>query len=120
MFETELHGNQVVPAVNTKAEGEGFVLLNAQQTKITVVLAFESLANRPTSAQIHGPALRGANAPVVFDLGPINSFRRGNGWVGVTNIKTFDITPQQAAQIRGGLWYIDIHSQNRPNGEEVA
>ena len=52
------------------------------------------------------PALAGANAPVIATL-PNGDFRDF----------TVVLTPQQGADMRGGRLYIDVHTQNNPDGE---
>ena len=61
-----------------------------------------------TNAHFHGPAGPGANAGVAlgFDFS-------SNPAIG----STFLTTPQQAADLLAGLWYINIHTAANPGGE---
>jgi len=107
-----LNGQQVVPAVDTQARGVVFVALNAAETEATVHLGFVRLSSEQTTAKIHGPAMPGENsATVIHELDPIG------GTMGRFPAETFAVTPEQVAQLRSGLWYVQIGSTNHPTGE---
>ena len=67
-------------------------------------------ANEATAVHFHGPAARGESAPPVFDLGPIS----GNSGK-LTGVVTLDA--DQEADLKAGLWYLNIHSTAFPAGE---
>jgi hypothetical protein len=106
LFLARLDGAQESPAVNTNAAGQGTVALNAAENQITVNMSFTNLGSAQTAAHVHGPAPVGQNAPVLFTL--------NNGLV--VN-QTFAVTPAQVAQLKAGLFYFNVHTQNFPNGE---
>jgi hypothetical protein len=116
LFQANLTGGQMVPAVMTNGQGTGYVYLNAQMTSISVSLSFSGLVSRPTAAHLHGAAA-GSNGPIVFDLGTVTAAQKGTTWAGSTQTMTFAVTPTQAAQLRSGQWYMDVHTQNRTAGE---
>jgi hypothetical protein len=62
-----------------------------------------------TAAHFHGPAAAGKNAAPVFPI-PTTSPSPLNGTVGPLNA-------QQEMELLNGLWYINIHTKNLPNGE---
>ena len=110
-FRARLNGRQVVPAVTTAARGEVKILLNQDQTQIQVLTAYFNLSSDQTGATINAPALPGANAAQIFDLGVTG------GTSGFLANKTFAVTAEQVAQLRAGLWYVTIKSTANPNGE---
>lgn len=110
-FGGRLGGRQVVPPVATQAHGLVFVALNDTETQIHVWLGFIRLSSDQTSAKIYGPAIPGETAPALFDLGAIG------GTAGRFLDKTFDVTAEQVAQLRSGLWYVQVGSANNPDGE---
>ena len=110
-FSARLRGSNVVPAVTTNGKGLGFVRLNQAQTQITVHLHYFRLSSAATVITINGPALPGANAPVIFTL------TNSGGTSGHTPPQTFDVTAAQIVQIRAGLWYFNVSTVTNPTGE---
>jgi photosystem II stability/assembly factor-like uncharacterized protein len=105
-FVASLASDQEVPPTGTNGKGGGVVKLDALEANAKVGLIFSHLSSAETDAHIHGPAAAGANAPVVFPLpsGMVNGF---------------DIapTPQQVADFKANLQYMNVHTTNFPNGE---
>ncbi len=110
-FTAALDGAQVVPPTDTTGEGRGTIELNGARDQITVRVNFQTLGGNNTATHLHGPALPGANAGVIFDLGNTNT---ASGAIGPL---TFAVTPQQVADLLNGLWYFDVHSTADVNGE---
>ena len=110
-FSALLNGAQEVPPVTTPASGRGTVVLNADETEITVRLSFANLGSVSTMAHIHGPAAPGSNAPPIFNLTGLGGISADLGPA------VFQVTPQQVNELRAGLWYFNVHSQLQPNGE---
>jgi hypothetical protein len=106
-----LTGAQEVPPVSTNASARGSVVLSADESRITVRLAFSGLSSANTMSHIHGPALPGVNGPVIFDLG------NSGGTAGELGPLQFAVSPEQVAQLKGGQWYFNVHSVNHPGGE---
>ena len=107
VFITPLNGAQVVPAVSTPATGLSIARLSlASVDTVDFSLSLKNLSSPQISAHIHGPALAGANAPVVATL-PNGDFRDF----------TVVLTQQQGVDMRNGRLYIDVHTQNNPDGE---
>lgn len=63
-----------------------------------------------TAAHFHGPAALGQNAPAVIDLGPVSG-KSGKQTGSVV------LTGDQEADLKAGLWYLNIHSNAFPGGE---
>jgi hypothetical protein len=110
-FVANLDGAQEVPAVTTSAKGFGMVTLSPDESFITVALRVTGLSSNQTLGHIHGPAPRGGNALVIFDLGS-----QGN-LAPVYNVITFSITSTQLGYLRAGQMYFNIHTINNGGGE---
>jgi hypothetical protein len=113
-FVGNLSGAQEVPPVASAGTGFGRVTLSADESSILVSLDFSGLGSNQTLAHIHGPAPAGVNAPVLFDLDPPPPIGTTAGQI--TNA-TFAVTPTQVADLRAGLWYFNVHSDNNGGGE---
>jgi hypothetical protein len=109
-FAAKLNGRHEVPPVTTDGRGFGFVLLNPAGNGISVRLAFNHLSSAVTSVTINGPATPDANGPVIFTL-------NNGGTVAGTPPQAFPVTPQQAVQLRNGLWYFQVSTTGNPTGE---
>ncbi len=105
-------GAQEVPANNSTATGSGTVVLNAEETMITVNLSFSGLTVPATAGHIHGPATPGVNAPILFPFTGVPSATSGS-----IPQQMFAITPTQVAQLRNGMFYFNIHNATFPGGE---
>jgi hypothetical protein len=76
--------------------------------QVTITGTFEGLRSPATSAQINrGP--KGLRGPVIFDL-TVSKAAKG------TVSGTFELTPEQIADLRGGRWYVQIQSERAPDG----
>ncbi len=112
LFTARLTGAQEVPAVTTNGRGFGRVVLNAAETEITASFYWEGLGSNVTLGHIHGPAVAGVNAPVLFNMNPTTGVTSGR-----TVDRVFAVTPAQVADLRAGLWYFNIHTVNNGGGE---
>jgi uncharacterized protein (TIGR03118 family) len=107
LFITRLEGSQVVPRTNSSALGVGIARLSQSSLDtVDFALSIKDLGSPETSAHIHGPALAGSNAAALVTLpnGDFHDFR-------VT------LTAQQGQDMRNGKLYLDVHTQNNPEGE---
>lgn len=111
MFAARLNGAAEVPPVATDARGCGFVSLNSTETQIRVNIAFRNLSSDVTAVTINGPASAAENGPVIFTL----TLPEGNHIPFITG--TFDVTAEQIADLRAGLWYMQVASSNNSDGE---
>lgn len=108
-FATNLIGANVVPPVTTDGHGFGFVGLNSDETKIRVSIGYRSLSSAATAITVNGPAPTGENGPVIFSLTLPTTYNYTS--------QTFDVTPEQVAQLRDRLWYLQVATTNNPDGE---
>ena len=111
VFGGRLNGMQVVPSVTTEARGVVKVVLNEAETQIRVFAGFLNLSSAQTTATINGPAMAGENAETIFTIPAVG------GTSGRFPIASFDVTAAQVAQLRNGVWYLQIGSTNNPTGE---
>jgi len=89
--------------------GLGSATATLNGTTLTVSGMFDGLKSPATIAQIH-KAQRGVRGPVVFDLKVTP-----NGTSGTLS-GTITMTPQQAADLDKGWFYIQLHSEKAPDG----
>ena len=106
-----LDGAQEVPPVDSLGQGRAKVVLSSDESRIQVDLSFVELGGTSTMAHIHGPAQPGANAPPLFTL------VGAGGTAGEVSDAAFDVTPQQVAELKAGLWYVNVHSTSAASGE---
>ena len=108
-FEGHLNGAGVTPPVTTNARGEIKVLLNADETQATITGEYEDLSSAQTSAKIMVTVAN--TTTIVADLGVLGGTERH------FPPQTINVTAQQVQQLRTGMWFVVIGSQNNPNGE---
>ena len=89
--------------------GLGSVTATLSANKLTINGTFEGLRSPATIAQIH-KAKRGIRGPVVFDLKVAPDGTSG------TISGTLDMSPQQAADLDKGWFYVQLHSEKAPDG----
>ena len=111
-YDAFLTGTQENPVNASPATGFGTVVLNAAGTLITVDENWSGLTAPATVSHIHGPALPGVNAPVLFPFSGVPSATSGS-----IPEQTFAITAAQVGQLQGGLFYMNVHDANFPGGE---
>ena len=97
--------NEVPPNASV-ATGTAKVDLDGNVLKWTVT--YSGTTGPVTAGHFHGPAMPGANAGVVVPFpGPISSPITG----------TATLTAAQVADLKAGLWYINLHTAANPGGE---
>lgn len=112
-FVSSLDGAHEVPSHVTNGTGTGVVIITNETTgAATVSLSFAGMTSGTVAAHIHGSALPGTNAPILFPL-PIP--------LGVTSGEVDDfaitLTPAQITDLKAGLFYFNVHTVNFPGGE---
>ena len=76
--------------------------------QVTITGTFEGLRSPATTAQIRR-APKGLRGAAIFDL-TVSKAAKGN----VSG--SFELTPEQIADLRNGLWYVQIQSERAPDG----
>jgi hypothetical protein len=97
-----------VASSNAGVTGSGSATATLTGSSLVVRGTFEGMRSAATIAQIH-LGQRGVRGPVMFDL-TVTKAASGtlNG--------TFTLTPVQVEAVKGGRFYIQIHSENAPDG----
>jgi len=110
-FKVDINGAQQVPPVQTGATGTADLTYDPASRVLTWNVTYSGLSGPATMAHLHGPAMQGKNAPPVVWLSekgtPVSNPIKGQA----------TLTPEQAQQMMGGEWYINLHTQANPGGE---
>ena len=81
---------------------------DAASKKLTWKITYSGLSGPATAAHFHGPAAAGANAGVKVAIpNPATSPIEGSA----------TLTDEQAADLVGGKYYVNIHTAANPGGE---
>lgn len=91
--------------------GSATATLNDEENTLTITGSFEGLTGPATAAHIHGPAEVGEAAGVVF---PLNVDEQTDGNLSGT---WDDITAQEVEQLRDGMFYVNVHTDQNGPGE---
>ncbi|MDH5413237.1 MAG: CHRD domain-containing protein [Flavobacteriaceae bacterium] len=104
-FEATLNGAQSVPANNATTTGTALLTFN-NDTKVFTITVTHNIAS-PTNGHIHKAAV-GENG------GPVFAFTNFTSPINFTS-NALDAT--QEADLKAGLYYVNIHTQDFPGGE---
>ena len=106
-FHATMNGNSEVPPNTTKGTGMATVTLDTATHKITYDITYSGLTGPATMAHIHGPAMAGKNAPVVYPFKDPASPIKGEG----------TLTAAQQADMMAGEYYVNVHTAEHKGGE---
>jgi hypothetical protein len=110
-FKVPLSGGQEVPSVFPAGAATADLTYDPVTRVLTWTLSYTALSSPIITAQFHGPAQPSKNAPPAVALvkqgGPVENPIAGQA----------TLTPEQAQQFANGEWYINIETQNHPEGE---
>jgi hypothetical protein len=99
--------NQPTPN-DSKGTGTAVVTYDTASKTLTWDINFDGLTGPATMAHFHGPAAPGTNAGVALMIAPNpTSPTKGSA----------TLTDAQAADLQGGRWYINIHTNANRGGE---
>jgi uncharacterized repeat protein (TIGR01451 family) len=106
LFTATLTGAQETPPNSSTATGTATLLLSPDEKTARVSLNFAGLSSPQNGAHIHGPGAAGVIAPILYPLpsGNLSDF-------------VIALTSTDVQDLKNGLWYINVHSNNFPNGE---
>jgi len=102
-----LTGAEEVPPVETAATGAADITWNADTKELSWVIEFSGLSGPATAAHFHGPAAPGENAGPVITIEDLESPSEGSA----------TLTDEQAGQLAGGQWYVNVHTEANGGGE---
>ena len=107
-FSAKLAGSSEVPSNPSTGVGTLEASLNRDTNLLRWTITYSSLTGPVTAGHFHGPAVIGQNAPVVLPFsGSLTSPIEGQA----------TLTPEQAADLMAGKWYVNLHTANFPGGE---
>jgi hypothetical protein len=106
-----LTGADEVPPVETTGTGTAWILFDQAANTLTWTIEFDGLTGPGTAAHFHGPAASGETADPVLPIAEADP-AIPNPMEG-----TATLTAEQAEQLNGGLWYVNIHTEANPGGE---
>lgn len=106
-FEVVLSGAEEVPANDSTAVGSANVTVVGN--RLAIDGAWDGFDIVAPGAHVHGPALPGVNAGILFELAYDNAARTFEG--------TFTMNADQMAYFLAGELYINLHSAAYPGGE---
>jgi CHRD domain len=108
-------GNAMSAALSAASEvppnassGSGAATITLDGTRLTWSISYSGLSGPVTGAHFHGPAAAGSNSGVVLPFA---------GSLGSPITGTQQLTLAQIAQLRAGLWYVNLHTAANPGGE---
>lgn len=105
---SQLSGASEVPANASTAKGTLEGSFDPATRMLSWTVNYSGLTGPVTGAHFHGPAMAGANAGVVVPFKDgLTSPIQG----------TATLSPEQAADLQGGKWYVNLHTAAHPGGE---
>jgi hypothetical protein len=106
-YKAELTGSHEVPANDSKATGAAALTYDPASKLLTWKVTYSGLTGPAIGAHIHGPADPGTNAPVAIKFGKPDSPIDGS----------ITLTDAQAADLKDGKFYINVHTAEHKGGE---
>ena len=126
-FKAALKGSDQVPPSETTGTGTVTATYDSVSRRLSWKGSYSGLSGPPTAAHIHGPAAPATNARLVFwasdNIGQcsqgeckLNSETKAQP---LTNPfeGSATLTDTQAAELMGGMYYVNIHTNAYPRGE---
>jgi hypothetical protein len=110
-FKVPLSGGQEVPPVFPAGAATADLTYDPVTRVVTWTLSYTALSSPITVAQFHGPAQPSKNAP------PAVAMVKQGGAIENPITGQTTLTADQARQFADGEWYINIDTQNHPEGE---
>ena len=109
-FVANMNGREETPPVATDANGSGTIMLDRATHKLYWDVSYNNLSSPVTAAHFHGPSGPGVAADVQVPVDVPTGFTdRVQGEA--------QLTDEQMREVLGGLWYLNIHTEEHPDGE---
>lgn len=106
MMTVPLSASQEVPQNSSNGRGTAKIDLDGSRLKWTI--EYSGLSGPVTAGHIHGPAMMGANAGVVIPF---------TGSMASPIVGSAEVTAAQIADMKAGMYYINLHTAANPGGE---
>ena len=106
-FKADLKGSSEVPPNQSAGSGSVTASYDTASKVLTWDGSYSGLSGPATAAHFHGPADAGKNAGVAVPIAPASSPLHG----------TATLTDAQAADLMGGRWYVNVHTEANKGGE---
>ena len=107
-YSANLSGAAEVPAVTTTGSGLVVASYDTVSKKFTFTVTYQGLSGPAAAAHFHGPADAKSNAGVVIPVKEMMANTlRGEA----------TLTDAQAADLRAGKWYFNVHTAANKGGE---
>lgn len=104
-YSAELTAGAEVPPADSSATGTADVSVDTDANTVSWTVTVEGLTGDAVAAHIHGPAGEEENAAPVIDMS--DAIMEGSG----------DITDEQIAELEDGKYYVNVHTEEYPDGE---
>jgi len=126
-FSADLKGSNQVPPSQTAGTGTVTATYDTVTKRLLWKGSYSGLSGPATAAHVHGPAVAGANARLVFWISEnieqcsqgeckLNSHAKAQPLTSPFEASAI-LTDTQAAELLGGMYYVNIHTNAYPRGE---
>jgi hypothetical protein len=107
-YTADLTASAETPPTDTTGTGTVDATYDTDTKMLSWTVTYQGLTGDVTAAHFHGPAAVGAKADPVVPLSPpYTSPASGSA----------TLTDQQAADLKAGMWYFNLHTAKYPDGE---
>ena len=106
-FTADMNAAQEVPVNDSKGSGALTATYDTASKKLTYTVNYKDLSGPATMAHFHGPADTKTNASVVVPAKDAANPIKGEA----------TLTDAQAADLQGGKWYFNVHTEKNKGGE---
>ena len=107
-LEATISAANEVPPNSSTGLGKLEASFNKDTRALSYTVSYSGLSGPVKAAHFHGPAVAGSNAGVVLPFaGSLESPITG----------TTNLSPEQAADLLAGKWYVNLHTAANPGGE---
>jgi hypothetical protein len=96
-------------AMQATVAGIGSMSATLAGSRLTLTGTFEGLRSPATTAKLRKSPVRGVRGPELFDL-------TVSGTTSGTLSGSFDLSPQQIADLQAGRLYVQVQSEKAPEG----
>jgi hypothetical protein len=107
VYKADLTSASEVPPNNSGAKGQIEASYDTASKKLTWKGTYSGLTGPETMAHFHGPAGVGVNAPPAVTVDAKAASFEGSA----------TLTDSQAADLAGGKWYFNVHTDQNKGGE---